>query len=278
MKRRRDRTTVLVTVTAAALTALGLAGCAVPERRPREPQPGEPTLRVLSYNVNYGLAGDGSTVAAIRAADADLVVLQETTPAWEAVVRRELGAHYPHVDFLHAPGAGGLAVLSRTPFRTEAVSPPPEGGWFPAWRVRLPETPIGPVRVIGVHLRPPISDGGSVVSGYLSTPAVREREIARHAEGLAQGEVPTLVVGDFNESDGDAVRWLRERGFRSVLPEFHPGLRTWRWQTSLGEITATLDHIAYDRRLVPLDARVIEAGRSDHLPIVATFARAPRPR
>jgi hypothetical protein len=51
-----------------------------PARAAREPEPGEPHVRVLSWNVNYGLAGCPQAVAAIRAAGADLVFLQETTP------------------------------------------------------------------------------------------------------------------------------------------------------------------------------------------------------
>ncbi len=47
--------------------------------------------------------------------------------------------------------------------------------------------------------------------------------------------LPTLFVGDFNESDGGrAIAFLAERGFRSALPEFAPGQTTWRWNTSLG--------------------------------------------
>ena len=65
---------------------------------------------------------------------------------------------------------------------------------------------------------------------------------------------------------------LRERGFRSALPEFHGSTPTWRWYTSGVTVRAQLDHVAYDSRLVPLDARVIQAGRSDHLPVLVVLA------
>ena len=68
--------------------------------------------------------------------------------------------------------------------------------------------------------------------------------------------------------------YLGTRGMRSVLPEFSPKQRTWRWETPLGELSQRLDHIAYDTsRLRPLAAHVIEAGRSDHFPVVATFTQ-----
>ena len=40
--------------------------------------------------------------------------------------------------------------------------------------------------------------------------------------------LPTIVAGDFNESErGDAVAWLGERGFSSVLPQFDRLATTW---------------------------------------------------
>ncbi|HEY3357079.1 MAG TPA: endonuclease/exonuclease/phosphatase family protein [Polyangia bacterium] len=257
----------------AALLGLTLvAACARPTRTPATPPPGTPVLTVMTYNVNFGLAGDDSCIAAIRAAGPDLVLLQETTPAWEDALRRELGGTYPFAAFRHAGGAGGLGVLSRHPFDERAYLPSP-AGWFPAWLLVV-RTPLGPLQVLNVHLRPPVSDGGSVVSGYFSTRPVRQAEIAAYADRLDPG-LPTLVAGDFNESrTGRAVGLLATRGLRSALPDFAPGAQTWRWPTSVGTVRSQLDHIVHDARLVPLDARVVDAGSSDHLPVVARFALA----
>ena len=247
-----------------------LACCARPLRTPRAPDPARPSLRVMSYNVNFGLAGDLATVAAIRGGAADLIFLQETTPGWERALRAAFAASHPHMAFRHSGGAGGLAVLSRYPLRTRAYMASP-CGWFPAWRVEL-ATPLGPLQVLQVHLRPPVSDSGSVVSGYFTTGSFRVKEITHFAAGLKPG-VPTLVLGDFNEDhDGDAVGLLiRGQRFGSALREFQPGATTWRWDTRFGRLTHTLDHVLYSSQLEPLDARVLPTGRSDHLPLVATF-------
>jgi endonuclease/exonuclease/phosphatase (EEP) superfamily protein YafD len=250
-----------------------LTGCTGAARAPREPAPDQPVLRVLTYNVNYGLAGDEATIDAIRAADADVVVLQETTPGWEERLREALSGRFPHMLFRHSSGAGGLAVLSRFPLHDldyETLDDP--ASWFPAWRLVV-DGPLGPVQVLAVHLRPPFSDSGSVLSGYLATRPVREREIEGHLE-LLDPALPTIVAGDFNERDGRALALLRARGFRSALPEFHGRARTWRWRTSVGEVSSQLDHVAYDARLEPLDARVLQAGSSDHLPVLVVLALA----
>jgi endonuclease/exonuclease/phosphatase (EEP) superfamily protein YafD len=259
--------------TAATLIAALLAGCATPERAPERPLPGEPTLRVLSYNVNFGIAGDPSTIAAIRAANADLVLLQETTPAWERALRAAFEADYPHMAFRESSGAGGMAALSRRPLTPHEWLPSP-AGWFPAWRV-VAETALGPVQVLALHLHPPVSDDGSYISGYFTTGETRREEVDAYLPALEPG-LPTLIVGDLNEEeDGEACERLEAAGFRSALPAFAPDQPTWRWQTSLGQLTFRLDHVLHDRALAPLDAHVLDAGRSDHLPLVVTLRRAP---
>lgn len=254
---------------AAAVVLAACLGCTRPSRQPREVPPGTPSLTVMSFNVNYGLAGDPATVAAIRAAGVDAVFLQETTPRWESALRRELTSEFPHMEFRHSPGAGGLAVLSKHPFEgADYIASP--SGWFPALRIVL-DAPFGPLQVLQVHLQPPISDSGSVVSGYVTTRSVRVKEIEVFARALRPG-IPALVVGDFNEGhDGQAVAALHRLGMQSTLREYDPYRKTWRWQTSVGTLTRTLDHIFYGPGLAPVEARVVAAGRSDHLPVLATF-------
>jgi len=256
---------------------VGFFACSsAPPRAARAPTRGQATLTVMTYNVNYGLAGDDATLRAISEEQADLVLLQETTPSWEAVLRGELGERYPHVAFRHCCGAGGMAVLSRFPFRERDYLEPPEGGWFPAWTLDV-EAPFGLLQVMNVHLRPQIGDSGpnlgGIMSGAITTPPIRRREISEYFAHL-DDDVPTLIAGDFNESEsGRALTYLAEQGFRSTLPEFSDA-DTWRWNTSVvGTVSRRFDHIVYGRGLDPLSARVVAAGNSDHLPVVAIFER-----
>jgi len=230
---------------------------------------GVPHVKVMTYNINYGLAGDEETIEAIRSGGADIVLLQETTQKWEEALRGELAETYPHMLFRHCCGAGGLGIMSRYPFEEKDYIPSPSG-WFPAWRI-LVSSPLGKIQALAVHLHPPFSEKGSIVSGYVTTPKVRLGEIETYFGYLEPG-LPTIVAGDFNErSNGRAVSYLSKHGFKTALPEFHPGKKTWRWKTSVGTVKAQLDHILYNERLDALGADVIDAGRSDHLPVVATL-------
>lgn len=265
MRRPEGRALVLWGLVALA------AGCAHPPPAPRPAATAGPTLRVLTYNVNYGIAGDGSTIAAIRDADADLVLLQETNRRWEWALRAALAGTYPQMVFRNRGDAGGLAVLSRLPLLEIEFLPPVPEGWFAAARLVV-ETSFGRVQALSVHLHPPVSEGGSFVSGHFTTPAIRTAEIRSFVARLPT-EYPTLVAGDFNEEeDGGAVKILLDRGMRSALAGYAPGQPTWRWKTFLGTLHRQLDHVFYDARLDAVWAEVRVAGRSDHLPVIAVLA------
>ena len=246
------------------------SGCS--RRSAEEPKPGSAAVRIMTYNINYGLEGDENTLEAIRSGGADIVLLQETTDGWEEALRKEFKQDYPHMKFRHCCGAGGLAILSRYELEEKDYIPSPSG-WFPAWRM-IVDSPLGRLQLLNVHLHPPISEKGGIVSGYLMTPKVRLQEIESFY-GYLDTQMPTIVAGDFNESGkGRAVSLLEEKGFATALPEFQAGKATWRWHTRVGKISMQLDHIMYSEHLTPLSARVIEEGRSDHLPVMAVFERS----
>lgn len=264
-------------VPAALIVAL-LCGCAhEPTRQPRAPG-AQPALRLMTYNVNFGIPGDEPTLAAIARGDADVVFLQEINAAWERELRARFARAYPHVAFYPRGGAGGLAILSRWPLGEQLLVPPAGDGWFPALRLVI-ASPIGPVQALVVHLRPPVSDGGSFITGHFTSPAIHKQEIERFCQTLDR-RLPTVVVGDFNEeNDGSAIVYLAgpDHRMKSGLPEYAPDRPTWHWTTSVGTFERQLDHIVYDVRLKPLSVEVMNAGNSDHLPVVGVFVLASSP-
>lgn len=251
---------------------LVLPCCTTDERTAgtRAQAPDSAPLRVMTFNVNFGVAADPANIDAVRRGDADLVFLQETTSAAEAAFRERLAEEYPFMLFADCCRAGGLGVLSKYPI-VEDHYLPSEVGWFPAWVVTV-DTPAGPVQGLNVHLRPPVSDSGSWVGGQFSTPKVREQEIVGFW-GALDPNVPTLVAGDFNESAGGrALGDLKRKGLRSALVEVSPRAKTWHWSTRVGEIRSMLDHVVVDDSFAIVDATVVREGVSDHWPVIVDLA------
>lgn len=263
----------LAALIAVAVVSLG-RGCAAPTTEPLDPgAPRVPAggLRVMTFNVNYALADHPDNIAAIEQGDADVVLLQETTADGELAVREALGDRYPHMRFRDCCNAGGLGILSKYPIADEQYLASPTR-WFPAWRFVI-DAPGGPVQLLDVHLRPPISDSGSWIVGSFTTDDIRLAEIEAFGAALDPA-LPTIVAGDFNESErGDAVAWLGERGFSSVLPQFDRLATTWRWALPLSSLQLRLDHIVAGPQWRAVDARVLDAGVSDHRPVLAVLVR-----
>jgi endonuclease/exonuclease/phosphatase (EEP) superfamily protein YafD len=241
----------------------------------KAPPPADASLLVMTYNVNYGVAGDEESIRLIEESGADVVLLQETNQAWEAALRGALSDVYRHMAFLD-PGrrAGGLGFLSRHPIQLAETRDSPIG-WFPAWRAVV-DGPIGKVQLINLHLRPPSRRGGAV-RGYFESQVDRLRETEAYL-ALVSKDLPVILAGDFNEdARGRSLQHLLSLGFESVLDRFRPWQPTWRWQTAMGEVRWQLDHIVLTSPLRATSAWVVDGGATDHVPVLARIERAPDP-
>jgi len=231
------------------------------------------SFRILTYNVNWGGPRADLAAEVISQSEADIVCLQETTPQWEQFLRRELRGKYAFVEFRHSEyrTGGGLAFLSKVPAH-EIAYIKSDTGWFDGWIMAF-DTKTGPVQVLNVHLRPPVSDSGSWVSGYLSTGDDRLREMDRFYEKRAT-DLPIIVTGDFNDGQNSPVlRWLEKRNLINALPEFDSSTPTWQWNYRGLRLSRRMDHIVYSPALRCCAAQVIQAGASDHFPVQAVFTR-----
>ncbi len=249
--------------------AVGCDGCSSPPS-PSRPVVIGPTLSVLTYNVNFERE-DPATIEAIVGADADLVLLQETTPGWEAAIRARLGDRYPHIEFRDHLPDGGMAVLAKAPFVSLPGLVSPVGG-FPAWCLDA-ESPVGRLRVLHAHLHPPLDENG-LFTGYFTTTGLRATELRSHVSCFEGG--PDVVAGDLNEEVGDAVDVLVDAGFFDAASAFAPVTRTWAWQLEWWELTGRPDHVFSTGGLFPVEVEVIEAGASDHRPLRVVLGRSAR--
>jgi len=244
-----------------------ITACGEPLLRPRPPSEGAPHFTVMSYNIEIGGAGEPENLDAIGTVDADIVCLQEVTPESEVELRSLYAERYPYQLFKPQGGAGGLAALSRFPLEDRGLLQAAQGK-HPSWHLEA-QSPAGTLQLLNVHLRSLFSGGPNPLSSLLRTDSDHLAQI-EFFSNECETEVPTIVLGDFNEEpDGDAVRFLEERGFLNLLPAYHPGQPTWGVNSVGDQLRATIDHILINDQLVPLNAWVERLGSSDHMPVIA---------
>lgn len=261
---------------AAAAGALLIGACGA--LLPRSPVP---TLRVVTYNIQYGGGGQNldSIIGVIRTADASIVALQEVDVHWSARsgfadqatdIARALGMHvrfapiYSIADSTgdRPPRQFGVALLSRHPITGFANRP--------LTRLSTQETTPAPRLQPGL-LEARVAVGGRTVRvfnthlDYRADPAVRRQQVAEMIGYIAEDTTtPTLLLGDLNASPG--------------APELQPLLAILRdsWPVTQGP-GHTIPSAAPDKRIdyvlvspgmAVLDAWVPATTASDHRPVV----------
>lgn len=248
---------------------------------------------VLQFNMQFGQvwdAGDpdrapvdlGATIAEIRDADADLVLLQEVEHVLPGGRRPEPPANYPrlqealpqwHSVFAYPPASErelpfgiGLAIFSKTPLTGFVSRPLPAADiefefdgrqTSPTERLVIGATTVidGRVlRIFNTHLQ------AYFMIGATSEDFPEQRQVVESM--LRESLGPTIIGGDFNLGPGETlVRQYELAGFRTCQQE-RP---TWKRRPY------TTDHIFHSRELRCAQVAVRSTNASDHDTVLATL-------
>jgi len=257
----------------AALAGALLAGPTLLALIPRAAAPAavEP-VRVMTLNLLHSNTDLDAVEASIRAADPDLLVVQEFGPAWAATLPARLADRWPH---LHAPGRAddGLApaIFSRRPFlRAETVRL--GDGWWPADQPAVLVTHQSrELLVVGVHMPTPTS---------LDLITQNRRYHRRLAQLATRRGQSFIIAGDFNAAPSSVGSHdLRHAGFVDAFAAVGtgPGF-TW---PALGLARLApgfrIDQLWATPDLTPRAAALSLPTGSDHRPVVAEWTWKPTP-
>ena len=233
--------------------------------------PDQPHIVIVTYNINFGMVNPQNVVNFLSEVDADIICLQETHKYWETFLNENLKQQYPYSIYKDFGGAGGIAILSKHQVENVTIVEPNEG-WFPAIYSDI-QTPIGKVQILNVHLKPPLSEQGSVsVSAYYDTPDLHLKEIQGFLQQIDLNK-PLIIAGDFNENENDrAINWLNNQGFTDSLSEYDMYGKTWKWKVfPLITLKNRYDHIIFSDNFHCTGAGVIDINASDHMPVISVL-------
>lgn len=250
----------LLAVNGWLVATLFLGGAPVGLPTASEEAAGMQRLKVFSYNLNSQNQRLGEVAAAIRAADPDLVVLQEYTPSAREHLADALRGFEARVEETRH-GPFGMAVFSRVPFAEEIVRR--DGDWadYPSIEVRLAE---GNLRVMNLHPPPP-------VGGWRSD--TRDFFLAEAADRIASLDGPWLVAGDLNASPWSSPMRGLIRTTGLVRSMRGAGLSmTWPAPTKSVLLRTIIDHVLVSPGIRVVEREVGPDLGSDHLPLLVEVA------
>lgn len=220
--------------------------------------PDAPRVRVLGMNVLTKNSNGAQALEVIRAAGADVVVLQEISPKWMESLA-PLRETHPHVIAQPQEDNFGIALFSRLPLERAHVFWS-RNGVTPCIRA---EVLVAGRRVLllAAHPPPPV---GAWRTARRNDQFGDLRDLVRAHEG------PALVVADFNAAPWNPnLRGLaREAGLRvppAVINPSWPSLAP-RW------LRIPIDLVLPTRHWQFAAYHTLPAFGSDHLPVLAELA------
>ncbi len=236
---------------------------------PQSPPPiqGE-AVTVMSVNLLCTNPTPEAIIGEIRAADPDILLLQEYSPHWHEAIREAIGARYPYAKWVVRPDPFGAAIYSRLPFEDDVRTDLHLAG------VETPQmravVRIGGRRVAlyNIHLVPPYG---------LELTATTRHQLADLIEHLDAEPLPMILSGDFNFTDrSENAALLRAAGLTDTHRTAGWGRgSTWPVNGILRYLPGLrLDHIYLSDSLTCAHSRTGEGIGSDHRPIVAKIGLA----
>ncbi|MBW3097055.1 endonuclease/exonuclease/phosphatase family protein [Pseudohoeflea coraliihabitans] len=219
------------------------------------------TVSILACNVKESNREFDRMKARITEADADLVLLMETTPDWVEAMRPALEAYKYRVERPQTNGYGMMFASREEPLECEVRHLLNEE--VPSIHLTLAGPKGGPdVRVIMLHPEPPIPADNTYG---------RDAEIAKVAEIAREIDSPIIVTGDLNDVAWSLTtrRFLRisklldPRQGRGMFNSFDARYPFLRWP---------LDHIFHSAHFSVLKLKRLKHVGSDHFPMFFAFA------
>jgi endonuclease/exonuclease/phosphatase (EEP) superfamily protein YafD len=257
---RRRAGLLLVSAIVAGLLALQVIWMAplfVPDKRPATTKP----FTVFSLNMYQGQA-DPRQVAQ-QAADADVVILVEATPAaLRALKAFDWDAHFPYSVGDVDDDISDTAIYSRFPLSDTATLPQTS---FRQYVTTASVPGIPDLRIIAAHPCNPYCGGGLWASEH----AVLQSSVEKNLDQ------PLMVVGDLNAvNDHGPMRALGRAGMTSATDLVGAGwLPTYPANRRLPPLLP-IDHVLLNDQLTATSISTVHIDGTDHLGLKATVAGA----
>jgi endonuclease/exonuclease/phosphatase (EEP) superfamily protein YafD len=210
-------------------------------------------VRVVTANLSYRNSDPRRFIDWLKREPADLVLLQELTPAWASALERL--PEYPQRRFVVREDAYGLGVLSRWP--TEGlVARDLAGDGLPSF--------VGPMDVGGTHFTLAVLHSRWPLLPQLMR--YRDRALTRLADEVRQQSGPWVVGGDFNTTPDSPVfqRLLETSGLRETGSQ---GAWAPTWRADFWPLALRIDHVLTSPELCVIASGTGPDIGSDHRPV-----------
>ncbi|MGI9355441.1 MAG: endonuclease/exonuclease/phosphatase family protein [Rhizobiaceae bacterium] len=214
------------------------------------------SVKIMQFNLRFNNRKIDAIAAAILSEEADVVLMQELTPANFGLLDM-LKDRFPYQLECNSKVNGSVALVSQHPFATLSQQ--------------------DCMRKLGfVHAQLNVSGRELTVASFHSKWPWPDRQffqIGALEETISNLSSPLILAGDFNAAPWSAAvqRVARLSGttvLRGALLTWKP---IWKDRRDILPPLLPLDQIMASGEFIPIDRRRVKDGGSDHLPVLTEF-------
>lgn len=228
-------------------------------------------ITIMSYNLFFKNKHQAHSIAVIKKANPDVLIVQELTPSWDAYIEKSLVAVYKYKMTKALLGTHGIGIYSKYKLSDQSIlNNTSEKPYAQIATLTVGEKSI---QLINTHLASPaiaVENNQKFASLYSENYQLRKSQIIKINE-IAENQKHDckLLVGDLNTLYSEPIfKRLRLKWVNS-----YNGLQRWTKfnfpHSSKTIPILTLDYILGKGKLKFIESKVIEGGSSDHLAIMA---------
>ena len=228
-----------------------------------EPDPASVQVRVMTLNMRFGNA-DPLAVAHVAEANADVVMVQEFTPAAaKGLADAAMGRTFPYHVLDALPGTEGLGVYSRYPI-TDLTHIQDHQVALVSARVRLDRV-AHDTTLVSLHLPAPWPQP---IEGWRNDIAQFPSALDELAAQASAGSI--LIGGDFNSTiDMQPFRQLLTNGYRDAAEQAGSGNNLTYPSNRRFPPLIGIDHVL-TRNATAVSTSTVEVPGTDHRALLAS--------
>jgi len=229
-------------------------------------------VSIMTYNVFFKNKRPEQSLAVIKAANPDILVLQEVSKQWAVNLDKSLKLSYPYQHVLALNGTHGTAIYSKFPLSNTSIINNTSNR--PIAQMAEVDIHGNRIQLVNVHLASPgvaVENPDRFFALAMANYYQRERQLDKLQQLLdaAQTTAPTQVyIGDFNTTEFEPLY----RQLRSHWVDLQAEVGTgWGFNfphTSKMNPLIRLDYILIRGNIAPVSIEVQSGGSSDHLAVM----------
>lgn len=224
-------------------------------------------LNLMSYNLFFKNESRLIILKQINEANPDILVVQELTPSWVAFLSKKIGKQYPYTRIYPNKGTHGIGIYSKYKLSNDTLLL--NESKKPYAQIVAVHVSNKKIQVINTHLASPaaaVEHPENFFSLFTTNYRLREKQLEQIEQAVKNnpGDV-SVLIGDLNTTSYEPLYRTMRTSWVDVFNEAGEGSSSTFPNTHKAKPFLTLDYILIKGAAIPLSAKVLENGSSDHL-------------